>query len=65
MEALQYGACPIYISDEFLFNNGCFEASSIVEVMEVWPHINHKTAYNNFAEHYTYEAVANRIYENL
>jgi len=70
-EALQYGAIPIYLSDEFLYSIGCIKAVSIEgiiaflnaarETIEEDHYLNQQT----FNQHYTYEAVSNMIYENL
>lgn len=69
-EALQYGCKPIYISDEHLFAEGTIESTIELflqheeaesKVLDINPCVN-KCIYETF---YTYEAVANRIYENL
>lgn len=61
-EALQYGATPVYISDEHLFNAGCIYRN--VEDVSCWKH---DAEWNKkiFSDYYTYEAVSNMIYENL
>ncbi len=63
-EALQYGAIPIYISDEHLFTTGTIAVKSLDEYPE---YINwqYPAGADLFKDYYTYEAVANMIYENL
>lgn len=68
MEALQYGAVPIYFSDEHLFNNGCMKLSSfdfsfIDKLKDSFT--DSEAAKRTFEKFYTYEAVAKMIYENL
>lgn len=70
MEALQYGAIPVYISDEFLFNEGAYEIDSCEDLERFLLSLfvsNYEgvPGKNIFNKHYTYEAVASRIYENL
>jgi hypothetical protein len=64
-EALQYGAIPIYISDEFLFTKGCHcftDVETAVKFIELHPELR---LVQDVYENYSYSAVANRIYENL
>ncbi len=76
-ESLQYGAKPIYITgkDSILFSSGCYiglaDSFTITEIMdnvknnEVGIYTDSDVNKMRFNLHYTYEAVANRIYENL
>jgi hypothetical protein len=64
-EALQYGAIPIYISDEFLFTKGCHcftDVEMAVKFIELHPELR---LVQDFYENYSYSAVENMIYENL
>ena len=66
-EALQYRAIPIYISDEFLFNEGCITCSLddvIKESNDVFA-TDYPSYYDWYGNLYTFSAVANMIYENL
>ena len=65
-EALQYGAIPIYISDEHLFSIGTIKINLSEFNSTVATHSDDsELAIRMFNEFYTYEAVANMIYENL
>lgn len=71
-EALQYGAIPIYISDEHLSPGNkeqCFCVNTVEEaVYYMGRHIKTGEKYpieDVYKEFYTYEAVANMIYENI
>lgn len=76
-EALQYGATPIYISDEFLYNNDCSlelhesrlgELENIIIGNSQLRFINNCNPDGNkrlFERFFTFPAVANMIYENL
>lgn len=66
-ESLQYGAKPIYLSNEFLFSEGCVVGNEInkIDFLKEFSDPNPVKCYEAFNKFYTYEAVANRIYENL
>ena len=68
-EALQYGAIPIYISDEWLFKEGCVliknEGSRLACNGLDYEFLKTKILPDVFEKYYTYPAVANMIYENL
>jgi len=68
-EALQYGAIPVYISDEYLCRRSCIllgeNEFDLIDglggELNKFPFLA-KQAFNDY---YTYSAVANMIYENL
>lgn len=62
-EALQYGAIPVYISDEHLYTKGTFKTNEIV-LPEYWEYDQFACKFL-FKRDYTYSAVANMIYENI
>jgi len=67
MEALQYQAIPIYISDEFLYREGAITTNLedvINESNDVFA-TDYPSYYDWFTNLYTYEAVSNMIYDNL
>ncbi len=67
-EALQYGAIPVYISDEWLFKEGCVlvnPSGSRLSVDGLPYDILKQHTNGSFEKYYTYSAVANMIYENL
>jgi len=64
-EALQYGAVPVYISDEFLFDKGCHCVKNYDEFLRDKINYTVEASYEYFNQYYTYSAVANMIYENL
>lgn len=71
-EAMQFGATPVYLSDDFLIPDGFLgvlfakDIKDAVDLMEVSDFL-HSSNYESalFFDQFTYEAVANRIYENL
>jgi hypothetical protein len=67
-EALQYGAIPIYISDEHLFSEGTVPTGLNFDLSVVSDEVI-KLKQNmigfQYKDNYTYQAVANMIYENL
>lgn len=64
-EALQYGAIPVYISDDFLFSQGCYTVIPTDVIKLKWDVSSPEMCKEIFNKYYTYEAVANMIYENL
>jgi hypothetical protein len=66
MEALQYGAIPVYwTEDDQLFGKGCLTAGEFYAFKDKWSEGQVKHSKMIFEQHYAYSAVANRIYENL
>jgi len=71
-EALQYGAMPVYVSDQFLlpkdFSSIMILANNTEEAIEYMGHfktINPEHNKSNFLEYFTYESVIDTIYEEL
>jgi exostosin family protein len=66
-EALQYGAIPIYHSNEFLFDEGCIRGDSpnLKILFDLWNPLSPAACKKTYEQYYTYESVANQIYDNL